>query len=260
MITKREYLILITLLCILSQLLLSCGKEKHVTGKVVNEAHQPLSDVDVIIENSTFTAKTHKDGSYSLDYAPGEFKVIFSKTGYIGDALALKIAEKVPFPAKTIRLLKILKEQGIFALTDSGYKKIEQVPVNETRHEMNDMFIIRTHLIFKPKGNPTVIRVKQSDCLFMDSDIGDQVLVRLNQNKEIGTLVIGGFGVVEKTSIQYINENYRQPVNGLYERHVNLSPGLYAFVPTVATSPFHKVPGKTCYYFELVIEQEQAIK
>lgn len=243
-----------TLLFFLSLVLIwaSCSKEGKVSGKVLDEAGQPLADVLVKIEGSAIETKTQKDGSYSINYVPGEFDLIFSKDGYIGARLPLKLSEKQRFPAETVRMFRIPEEKEIYLVSASGYQKLARVPVKEKIMETGTFIDKRYHRIFFPQGVPTTIQ--QRDCTFMDFDPENQILIRLNKRGEIGRLVTIMMGLVESRSFVQVKEVNKKISEGIYERRVSLRPGRYVYVLFVRDSFGNIVPGRYCYYFQMVVK------
>ena len=59
-----------------------CAKEKVISGKVTDEQGNALADAVVRIEGSDLQTWTGPDGTYTLDYTPGEVKLIVAKDGY----------------------------------------------------------------------------------------------------------------------------------------------------------------------------------
>ena len=92
----------------------SCSKKDRIEGQVKDIFGNPLSGVTVKIEKSKFSSITDNKGKYSLDYAPGLLKLIFSKKGYTTTSLTLDIRQKSYYPAPDIILYPIPKDKGIF--------------------------------------------------------------------------------------------------------------------------------------------------
>jgi hypothetical protein len=99
-----------------------CGKKERIEGVVQDAFGNPLKDVSVKIEKTTFTSNTDGSGKYSIDYAPGSVKLIFSKEGYTTINLDLSIQQKSHFPAETIVLYPNPKEAGFYILTNEVIK------------------------------------------------------------------------------------------------------------------------------------------
>lgn len=84
----------------------SCAREQVISGKVTDEQGNALADAVVRIEDSGFATRTGADGTYQLDYTPGEVKLVVAKEGYGEQELALAISEKRPYEAPEARLQK----------------------------------------------------------------------------------------------------------------------------------------------------------
>ena len=83
----------------------SSAKPNLILGQVIDvDNKNPIKDVKVKIEYSGFIAQTDIQGKFSLDYAPGEFRIFFTKVGYFPYPIKLKISEKTYFPLETVEL------------------------------------------------------------------------------------------------------------------------------------------------------------
>ena len=103
---------------LLFTLLFSGCKSEKIEGKVKDIHSNPLQGVTVTIEKSKFSSITDKTGSYSVDYAPGQMRLVFSKPEYIPKYLDLNIQQKTYFPAEDIILHSISDEK---AITDKAF-------------------------------------------------------------------------------------------------------------------------------------------
>jgi len=205
-------------------LLTGCGKNKRIEGKVQDAFGSPLSDVTVKIEKSAFSAKTDGSGQYSLDYAPGPIKLIFSKKGYTTRELTLNIQQKVHFPAEKMVLYPIPTENGLFYI-DIDNKRLVKLDKNGTMKEREGG--AKSYYIQPPKNVPTI---KAGKSMFID-----EVPYRINLatvNKD-GLIYKGDFDILGR--YDYYNgfledEGERVGKEKLWVRTVDLSPGLYAWV------------------------------
>lgn len=248
-----------SLSCLLLIILISigCGQKKHITGTVVDERGQAVAGVAVKIENAAFATTTGDAGEYRLDFAPGKFRVIFAKSGYVGDTLALELSEKIAFPAETVTLYRIPEERGIFVLSDSGYQALPRVSIRERVYEVGTFIKKRYHRAFMPVGAP--VAIAQTECTFLDFDPATQHLLRLNSRGEIGKLVTIMMGMVESTVFEFVKEVLEQIAPDIWKRRARLSPGRYAFVPFVKDNFGNSIPARRCYYFEVVGEREESV-
>ncbi len=99
-------------------------KKAVITGRVYDSFEKPLTDVNINIDGTEFYATTDSKGEYSIEYVPGDIKVLFSKQGYIDTMFAVNIATESKFPAKKINMYKIPKQQGIFLFGKDDFKPI----------------------------------------------------------------------------------------------------------------------------------------
>lgn len=107
-------------------ILIGC-KKKQIEGIVLNNFKQPLTNVNISIEGTSFEAVSDKDGKYYIDYVPGDIKISYEKDGYISESLKLNINTKEKFPAKTIVMTEIPQEGGIFFV---DYETFEYLKIN----------------------------------------------------------------------------------------------------------------------------------
>jgi len=97
----------ITLLIILFKPIIAVSLE-GIYGKVYDSCdNNPLSNVNITIAGSSFKDSTNENGDYDIDYVPGSIKLQYSKIGYLPYILKLDIAQKLPYPAQDVRLLKL---------------------------------------------------------------------------------------------------------------------------------------------------------
>jgi predicted small lipoprotein YifL len=94
-----------------------CG-QKGVSGKVTGPDGKNLEEVLVKIDKSNFGTTTDKDGNYLIDYAPGSFKILFSKNNFASHELDLTLSSKILFPAQTITLYPIYDATELYRLKD----------------------------------------------------------------------------------------------------------------------------------------------
>ncbi len=95
----------LTLLLVLSSA--TAQAARGIYGTINDASGGPISGVTIRIDGSAFKTLSAKDGSYDLDYVPGDIKVLFSKRGYLPYILRLSIAQKMPYPAQEIKLKRI---------------------------------------------------------------------------------------------------------------------------------------------------------
>ncbi|HEX6901645.1 MAG TPA: carboxypeptidase regulatory-like domain-containing protein [Thermoanaerobaculia bacterium] len=99
------------LLLLLLPGLAGCGKPV-IYGKVTDTAGQPVSGAFVSIDETRFVAITAEDGSYELDYPPGELTLVASKSGYDTMEMSLSLPTKRRYAAPVLQLQPLDREQG----------------------------------------------------------------------------------------------------------------------------------------------------
>lgn len=108
-----------------------CGQVKSIIDE------KPVQDVLIKIENSGFVAKTDSSGKFVLDYAPGEFRVMFKKIGFFPHSVSLNISQKSYFPLEVTLLNPVPKVVDMYGKPVQGasllFKKEYEgaIPSNE---------------------------------------------------------------------------------------------------------------------------------
>jgi uncharacterized protein YecT (DUF1311 family) len=220
--------IIFVFLLIVVTLLIGCGKDEKIEGKVQDIFGNPIKDVTVKIQTTTFSAITDKSGNYSLDYAPGSMKLIFSKEGYTTGILDLNIQQKIYFPAEILGLCPIPSESGIFYVDFENKRliKIEENGRMESYFTGENVgywsYVVK---FFKP-----VLTIKPGKSMFIDrlpySVIPSTV-------KENGLIYNGIWNMAQKSHkysgfLQDSQSNIG--VENLLIRTVELSSGTYAWI------------------------------
>ncbi|MDZ7821596.1 MAG: carboxypeptidase-like regulatory domain-containing protein [Candidatus Marinimicrobia bacterium] len=90
-----------------------------------------LQDVSVVIEKTSYKSITDKNGNYSIDYAPGNFKLIYSKSGYTTEELELNLSTKDYYPADSILMYPIPKNKGIYYLDGNSLVSLYELKLKE---------------------------------------------------------------------------------------------------------------------------------
>ncbi len=84
---------------------LSCSSKSVITGSVKHAVKGfSLENVIVRIENSGFQTRTDKSGQFQLNYAPGNFTVVFECLGYMPKATSLSLTSGGTYPMGEIFL------------------------------------------------------------------------------------------------------------------------------------------------------------
>lgn len=127
---------------VLFSLLCSGCKNQKIEGKVNDIHSNPLQGVAVTIQKSKFSSITDKTGGYSVDYAPGQMRLIFSKSGYVSQYLDLNIQQKIYFPAEDIILHSIDDEKVI---SDKAFCISAEADADTIAGAIADYFAIPSH-------------------------------------------------------------------------------------------------------------------
>ncbi len=78
---KLTYRYSLTLIVLILNAEIVCGQYK-IYGKVLDENKEPLEDVSVFLNNTSFSANTVVDGTYSLEVSKGDHEIVIYKYGY----------------------------------------------------------------------------------------------------------------------------------------------------------------------------------
>lgn len=218
-----------------------CGKKKRIEGTVYDVFGNPLKDVTVKIEKTTFTAITDNSGHYSLEYAPGPIKLIFSKDGYTTMSLNLNIQQKVHYPAEPVVLYPIPKDSGMFYI-DFERKQLVKIEPNckvVVTKTQNQGYLLPTwNYHYSVKCSNPAITIKPGKAQFIDKipHYGINIF-RVNKNGIIfdADLVnlspMGGMDIDRVKHSGFIKDSFSElGKEGLLVRTVDLSPGSYAWV------------------------------
>jgi peptidyl-prolyl cis-trans isomerase C len=215
-------------------LLIGCGKDEKIEGKVQDIFGNPIKDVTVKIQTSTFSAKTDESGNYSLDYAPGSMKLVFSKEGYTTGILDLNIQQKTYFPAEILGLCPIPSESGIFYVDFENKRliKIEEngrIEIQEQSETPNRPWdgTIKSYTV---KFFKSILTIKTGKAMFID---------RIPYQLMLSTVMENGLIYKNKGDIMIRSEEYSGflqdsqsniGVENLLIRTVELNSGTYAWI------------------------------
>jgi hypothetical protein len=230
----------------LAAALTGCGKAKHIEGRVLSEAGEPLQGATVSIAKSGFTATTKKDGTYSLDYAPGAMEVVYAQAGRFPDTLRVELAQKAYFPAAEMRLLKIPAEGAVVWISPKGYVPLAQATVNEIVVQKGRTIFDREIRDYAPVGEPTI--VPEATPRFLDTVPAGLTLVRVNDEGRLARVSFGSFGLGAANDATAQKETKLRRSETCLQRTAELSPGDYAFVAFEGTIG---QPGSPCYFFRI---------
>ncbi len=122
------------LVLLASCLVVACGADEsqaRISGLVVDHAGRPLPGANVSIEQSAYKATSGPDGRYTIPFAPGTFKVVYTMDGMTRTSVEHSIQGEVAFPAADIQLYPKPAEAGVYLLTDDGPKKLERAELDK---------------------------------------------------------------------------------------------------------------------------------
>lgn len=226
--------------------LVGCGKKERIEGVVQDAFGNPLKDVSVKIEKTTFTSITDGSGKYSIDYAPGAIKLIFSKENYTTINLELSIQQKSYFPAELIVLYPIPKEKGLFYI-DKEKKQLVKLESNCIVDEVstsNPGFSLTMHYRHFVKFQKPAMTIKPGKTEFIDNiPYG----INIFAIKDDGLIYEGDLNMFERhdKSTGFIKDSEsKKGTEGLLVREIDLSAGSYAWIEMLNTQTIGAIPKK----------------
>ena len=240
--------------------MLSCGNQYKIIGQVIAPDSTGVEGVTIKVDNSTFSAVTDNKGKYSIDYAPGSFKLIFSKNGHTTHTIDLNITAKTIFPAETVMIYPIPEKKGIYYLDGNQLIEIKASAVRErewTRYPKN----YSQYYIVGDRKNTQSIR--PGILHFIDTNTNRLILARLNDNLiqsfsySWGDWEYGYDGFFKDKSEDNIGKE------NIKLRTVEVKPGYYAWVEVVETFSGKIRPDKNkrsfpfCVFFAPLLEKDK---
>lgn len=225
------------------------SQSKYIYGKVLDAFDNPLSDVKVQVENSGFIATTNSNGEYKLDYAPGEFNVVFTKPNFTSSSIKLNISAKSDYPLADVTLYEIPTKQSIYLLEDNSYRELFQYSIEVYQKKTGNFFNGKVVKYYKINGDP--IPINSTTVNFIDNDGKSQYLFKVSNDNIIFTSEYNTMGLLTKVNGNYYNGNDKQIGTNMYLRNFTLEEGKYAFMELVEDGLGNKVPSQICYFFEL---------
>jgi len=245
-------------------LIASCGNKSRVTGKVLDKAGKGIDSVMVLIEKSNFKTITDKQGNYSIDYAPGTFKIIYSKTGYTTHELELNLSNKTKYPAETVELYPIPKNKGIYLFEGNKLIPLKETYVKErTGRDPNQDW-----------GNYSLYQINNLNKIVKETKIKAGTIKFIDTNPEAIKVAClqtsGDIGIIQYYTYNWSNPKYKY--NGLINdnkkrvgkeklliRSVQVKPGTYAWVQVGKTfdGRYRPIGNKKCFVFNIVPSEEK---
>lgn len=221
-----------------------CGKKERIEGTVQDVFGNPLKDVTIKIENSTFTSVTDNSGHYSLDYAPGSIKLIFSKDGYTTMNLDLNIQQKAHYPAELMVLYPIPEESGMFYIDTEKKQLVKLKPNGKVveKKTKNKGFSLTMNYRYSVKYSNPVLTIKPGKAQFIDKI---PYLIKISKVHENDVIYEGNLNMFErhdKYSGFIKDSSSKLGKEGLLVRTVDLSAGSYAWVEMLKNDMIGAIP------------------
>lgn len=211
----------------------SCLEKKaELVGKVVDAFHQPLPEVTVTIAGSSFSSTTDSDGTYSIPYVPGNFSVIYSRSGYTLFQRDLSIATKETYPLDDSVLVRLPSKPGIAFFNDRRFVELKPASIS-VKQQASQGFSFNQNLYlssFFAQGDYVQVNYSEPAPVFVDNDGADQRLFKVSAN---GLFLTRGTNFGSTNDQAAILPETEGEVNaGVFLRQSAspLQPGMYAFV------------------------------
>jgi hypothetical protein len=100
-----------------------------IEGVVVDiYSRKPIPDVDVGVEATEYSAKTDRNGRYSLPYTPGNLTIVFQKDGYFRSMGSYDLPTESGLLPDTVKLRREPPGSGVYVvdMQTGEYKELEQ--------------------------------------------------------------------------------------------------------------------------------------
>lgn len=228
--------------------LCGCGKNERIEGQVQDIFGTPVKGVTVKIQKSTFTSITDDSGRYSLDYAPGGIKLIFSKDGLTTNNLDLNIQQKSHYPAETITLYPIPQEKGLFYIDTENKRLVKMTETSRTEEEKiitnNKTFSMTQRYGYYIKPAKPSLTIKYGKSSFIDRNSYPTNIARM---KSKGLVYEGDLNMFERKDHYWGFLKDTSSIVGdekLLVRSVELTTGTYAWVKMFESNTIGIIPEK----------------
>lgn len=98
-------------ICVVVMMLSGCkGK---IQGQIIDNFGQPVAGVSIGIENSGYQTTSNGKGAFRLEYAPGLFKLVLNKDGYVGVQQELNLADDSGYKMGEVRMVRFQTLRGV---------------------------------------------------------------------------------------------------------------------------------------------------
>ena len=230
-------------------------QSQKIEGKVKDIFSNNIEGVSVTVEKSKFSSVTDNSGNYSVDYAPGQIRIILSKEGYTTHHLDLNIQQKSYFPAEDIILYPIPKEKGVFYI-DREKKELLNIRqigvVEEQRKNSKENFLAKLFLFYVKNNNKYPASVKHGDAEFIDTS---SKRLNLSSVAKDGLIYAGDLNMFERhDKYSGFLKEVRKVVGEekLLIRTFELQNGEYSWVEMTGNEAIGAIPKKNgaTFYFK----------
>lgn len=134
-----------TRLTLLVPLLLSaCAENPTAAGFIVDAWDNPIADADVKVTHgeSVFRLTTDSGGRYTLDAITGDATIAAAATGYIPNQATYSV-DATNQHKLVVKLYPRPEEAGFYAIGESGFEQLVDVPVEVIGSELEAVFGIQ---------------------------------------------------------------------------------------------------------------------
>lgn len=172
----------------------ACGKRAIIEGIVKDNFSDPVQDVTVKVEGTTFQTTTNGDGKYSVEYIPGAITISYLKPNYTPANRQLSVVVKDRVPAEEVILTKLPPGNGIYLLDG---KNLIPLPTGIVRiHEVPcpDIFWCQTYIHYALREG--VIEGKEWKVLRKDQDQSKGTMFIVGAGRNLGLFKLANDGKV----------------------------------------------------------------
>ncbi len=134
--TKRAALIIVVPI-LLTFFMGGCDSKKNIVGTVVDNFGAPIPGAKVLIEGTNFAAVTDASGAFSLEYAPGELKVLAMAEGHTYESRPVLIPHRVRYRLEKFVLMAVPANDGLRVQSAKEYVLIPHTKFLRFRRVVN---------------------------------------------------------------------------------------------------------------------------
>jgi hypothetical protein len=151
-----------------------CGSPT-VSGRIVDAFGNPLPDVRVSMDGTSFSTVSDDTGEYAIQFVPGQFKVRIEKDGYTTSTIELNVAEATDVPAAEVELYPMPDTSGLFYIAEDDLVPLATYSLRQEQVRANPWLPGSTRYFLKP-GHPPIL--PEGDARFIDTTASSMQLVR----------------------------------------------------------------------------------